>query len=226
MGIGRGRGLALFTLVALVAMALAAAVALGGTVPVVSMPTKPSGCEKVGATTSHDSEHLKAPPQTVKRTDHLVAVVKTNCGRFEIALDARRSPRVVNSFVYLARSGFYDGLLFYRVVPDFVIQGGDPRNNGTGGPGYTVTEAPPHGFHYSLGTAAMAKTLTDPPGTSGSNFFVVSGPQGRLLPPEYAEFGKVHVGLGTVKRIGALGTRDETPTQVVRIASITIKQRG
>src|SRR6202000_370167 len=145
--------------------------------------------------------HLKPPPQTVTRAAHLVAIVKTNCGRFRIQLDARRAPRIVNSFVYLARSGFYDGLLFYRVVPHFVVQGGDPNDNGTGGPGYHVTEAPPPGFHYRLGAVAMAKTLREPSGRAGSVFFVVTG-QGQHIADEYAILGRVGAGLATVKRIG------------------------
>jgi peptidyl-prolyl cis-trans isomerase B (cyclophilin B) len=221
-GRGRGRRLALLILAAFVVAAIGASVALGGTPP--ASPASSPGCKSVGPGRPHREPDLKAPPQTVKRSDHLVAIVETNCGRFTIALDARRAPRVVNSFVYLARMGFYDGLLFYRVVPNFVIQGGDPRNDGTGGPGYSVTEAPPKGFEYRFGTVAMAKTATAPAGASGSTFFVVSGNQAATLPDEYAELGQVRAGLGTVKRINALGTASEVPSQTIRIDSIRIKR--
>jgi peptidyl-prolyl cis-trans isomerase B (cyclophilin B) len=223
-GVGRGGRLALLTLAALAVMAIGASVAIGGSIPSVTTPA--GGCRRVAGPDARGDHNLKRPPQMVRRSDRLVAVIATNCGRFEIRLDARRSPRIVNSFVYLARSGFYDGLLFYRVVPNFVIQGGDPRNNGTGGPGYTVTEPPPKGFRYRLGTAAMAKTGLQPSGASGSVFFIVSGSQARGLPDEYAEFGQVSEGLGTVKRIDALGGAQERPSQVVRIDSIRIKRAG
>jgi peptidyl-prolyl cis-trans isomerase B (cyclophilin B) len=223
MKAGRGRGgcLALLTFVALVAMAIGATVALGGAAP--AIPATPKACSQASAARPHRNFDLKRPPQTVKRSDHLVAVVSTNCGRFEIKLDARRAPRIVNSFVYLARKHFYDGLLFYRVVANFVIQGGDPDNDGTGGPGYSVTEAPPANFKYRFGTVAMAKTGVAPPGTSESTFFIASGTQALSLPPEYADLGQVDAGLGTLKRINALGTANETPAQTVRIESIKIK---
>lgn len=219
--IGRGSRLALFTSVALAVMALAASIAMGGSVQ--AIPAIHT-CKPASTARAHPSQNLQAPPQTVSRHAHLVAVVETNCGQFEIQLDARQAPKIVNSFVYLSRSGFYDGLLFYRVVPDFVIQGGDPRNNGTGGPGYSVTEPPPSGFTYRLGTVAMAKTAEALPGASGSTFFIVSGKDGRDLPAEYAVVGQVSAGLATVKRIGALGTASERPSQVVRIDSIRIKR--
>jgi peptidyl-prolyl cis-trans isomerase B (cyclophilin B) len=220
---GRGGRLVLLTLAAFAVLAIGASVSSGGSVSTIPAA---STCAQASKTRSHDDSHLKPPPQTVNRGDHFVAVIETNCGRFEIRLDARRSPRVVNSFVYLARSGFYDGLLFYRVVPNFVIQGGDPTNNGTGGPGYSVVEPPPPGFKYRRGTVAVAKTLVAPAGASGSTFFIVSGSDGRLLPDEYAEIGQVSTGLATVKRIGALATPSERPSQVVRIDSIRIKRTG
>jgi peptidyl-prolyl cis-trans isomerase B (cyclophilin B) len=161
----------------------------------------------------------------VTRRDRLVAVVRTNCGRFAIDLDARRAPRIVNSFVYLARSGFYDGLLFYRVAPDFVIQGGSFPDNGIVGPGYHVTEPPPRGFHYRFGSVAMAKTATEPSGRAGSDFFVVAG-RGSFIKDEYAILGHVRAGDATVRRIDALGTASERPSQVVRIASIRIRRDG
>jgi peptidylprolyl isomerase len=151
-------------------------------------------------------------------------VVKTNCGRFRIRLDARRFPVVVNSFVYLARSGFYDGLHFNRVVPKFVIEGGDPRGDGTSGPGYHVVEPPPRGFHYRVGTVGMGKTYAEPRGRAGSDFFVVFG-HARSIAPDYAVVGRVFAGMSTVRKIGALGTTSERPSQVVRIDWIRIHRR-
>jgi cyclophilin family peptidyl-prolyl cis-trans isomerase len=169
------------------------------------------------------TEHLRRPPQTVTAADRLVAIVRTSCGRFRIRLDASRQPVTVNSFVYLARSGFYDGLSFYRVVPRFVIQGGDPTTSGRGGPGYSTTEAPPRHFRFRVGTVAMAKTYEAPRGRAGSIFFVIAGKEGRKVPDDYAILGQVVAGMRTVKRIDGLGTEDETPSQAVKIDWIRIR---
>jgi peptidyl-prolyl cis-trans isomerase B (cyclophilin B) len=169
------------------------------------------------------SVSFKAPKQTVGKGEKLTAVVETSCGRFEIALDARRAPKTVNSFVFLAEQGFYDGLTFHRVAPGFVIQGGDPLGNGTGGPGYSVDEKPPANLSYTEGTVAMAKSSAEPPGRSGSQFFVVLAADAGL-PPEYALVGKVSKGLDVVERIGKLGTPSEKPKQTVLIEKITIEK--
>jgi len=221
--IGLPRRLVVLLLAVLAAVLVWGTLATDGSTGAALIPS--GGCDAASRAPHDVDRHLHRPPQTVSRRDHLAAIVRTNCGSFEIALDARRAPRIVNSFVYLARSGFYDGLLFYRVVPDFIIQGGDPRNNGTGGPGYRVTEPPPRGFHYRIGTVAMANSFQERPGSAGSVFFVVTGQQGRYIHDRYAILGRVRAGLATVKRIGALGIR-EHPIQVVRIESIRIKQRG
>jgi cyclophilin family peptidyl-prolyl cis-trans isomerase len=212
-----------FILAVLATVAFGAATAFGGS-PHAAPAPRHGGCTLAHAGGSGPRRRAR-PPQTVTRESRLTAVVQTNCGRFEIKLDARRAPRIVNSFVYLARSRFYDGLLFYRVAPRFVIQGGDPHNNGSGGPGYRVTEPPPAGFHYHLGTVAMAKNGSEPSGSSGSVFFVDVG-EGRFIADEYALLGQVSAGLATVKRIDALGTTSEKPSQVVRINSIRIEKRG
>lgn len=183
------------------------------------------GCSVTHASPSRPAD-LHRPSQTITRSDRLIAIVKTNCGRFQIRLDARCAPITVNSFVYLARSGFYRGLDFYRVVPDFVIQAGDPREAGTGGPGYSTIEPPPRHFHFHLGAVAMAKAYADPRGWAGSIFFVVAGRQGRLLPNEYAILGQIKAGMSTVERIDALGTQSEKPRQVVKIEWIKIKDLG
>lgn len=180
------------------------------------------GCPTVHVTPPRHT-HLHRPPLTITRSDRLVAIVKTNCGRFRIRLDARRAPVTVNSFVHLARSGFYRGLDFYRVVPDFVIQAGDPSESDSGGPGYSTTERPPRNFHSRLGTVAMAKTAISPPGWAGSVFFIVAGGEARFLPNEYAILGRVGAGMATVERIDDLGTESEVPRQVVKIDWIKIR---
>jgi cyclophilin family peptidyl-prolyl cis-trans isomerase len=147
-----------------------------------------------------------------------VALVTTSLGTFAIRLDVRDSPHLVASFERLARRGFFDGTIFHRIVPGFVIQGGDPTGTGTGGPGYTTTDPPPPGTRYTHGTVAMAKTASDPKGTAGSQFFVVTAADAHLS-PDYALLGKVTSGLAVVDRIGTFGdpqTEQRTKRIVVR----------
>jgi peptidyl-prolyl cis-trans isomerase B (cyclophilin B) len=180
------------------------------------------GCEQVEAPQpKHVS--LKAPKQTLKKGEEATAVVQTSCGTFEIALDTTRAPKTANSFAYLSEEGFYDDLTFPRIVPDFVIQAGSPSNTTIGGPGYKVVEKPPANLAYTKGTVAMAKSSAEPPGTSGSQFYVVTGADAGL-PPGYALVGKVSEGLDVVERIGKLGTASEKPKQTVLIEKITIEK--
>ena len=130
------------------------------------------------------------------------------------------------------RDGFYDGLTFHRVVPDFVLQGGDPEGNGAGGPGYEVTQAPPESYVYAKGDVAMAKLPSDPAGTAGSQFFIVVSPQGAAAlgqpgePPLYAVVGHIldEESLATMNRIAALGVGDAPPVQPVWIWQATLEQ--
>ncbi len=179
------------------------------------------GCEAVPQPRPK-SVDLAAPPQRVHRGEKLTAVIKTSCGRFDIALDTRRAPRTTNSFAYLARHGVYDGLTFHRISPG-LIQGGDPSGEGTGGPGYRVDEAPPPNLAYTRGVAAMARASAEPPGRSGSQFFVVVGADAGL-PPDYAMLGRVSDGFDVVKRIAALGTASGEPRQTVLIKKVTIEK--
>jgi cyclophilin family peptidyl-prolyl cis-trans isomerase len=149
--------------------------------------------------------------------------VQTSCGTFEIALDTKRAPKIVNSFAYLADEGFYDGLDFNRVVSGFVVQGGDPLEDGTGGPGYTVVEEPPANAEYTRGVVAMAKSPSEPSGSAGSQFFVVTSLD-TGYPPEYALLGEVSEGYGVVDRINKLGTPHEVPKQTVLIEKVTIEK--
>jgi len=141
----------------------------------------------------------------------------TNCGSFRIRLDVRHSPRTTASFVYLARTHFFDRTIFHRIVPGFVIQGGDPTAMGSGGPGYSMVDTPKPTTRYTEGVVAMAKTGTEAPGTSGSQFFIVTGAD-IGLEPDYAVIGKVTEGLPVVQKIGKLGDpATEKPTEVVVI---------
>jgi peptidyl-prolyl cis-trans isomerase B (cyclophilin B) len=162
---------------------------------------------------------LDPPPEGTR------AVFETSCGPFEIELDTRRAPRTTASFAHLIEEGVYDGTGFHRVAPDFVIQGGDPAGDGTGGPGYFVDEPPPADLAYTEGTVAMAKTAAEPPGRSGSQFYVVTGPDAGL-PPEYALVGEVVEGAEVVNAIEDLGPPggDGAPSQPVVIEGATLEE--
>jgi cyclophilin family peptidyl-prolyl cis-trans isomerase len=158
----------------------------------------------------------------------LTAVVTTSCGTLEIRLATDQAPRTVNSFVSLARDGFYDDLLFHRIVPDFVAQAGDPLGTGEGGPGYKVVEAPPQDLRYTRGVVAMAKTQLEDPGTSGSQFFVVTesdGPAAQLT-PDYALLGRVEGGDDVLERLNGVPNdpADNRPTEPVVIEDVEIRE--
>jgi peptidyl-prolyl cis-trans isomerase B (cyclophilin B) len=181
-----------------------------------------AGCKRVEAPAPKQVS-LEAPQQGLRGGEAVTAVMQTSCGSFEIALDTQRAPKTASSFAYLSEEGFYDGLTFHRIVPGFVIQGGDPLGTGTGGPGYSVDEKPPSNLSYTKGTVAMAKSSAEPPGRSGSQFYVVTGADAGL-PPEYALVGRVSEGLEVVDRIGKLGTPSEKPKQAVLIEKVTIEK--
>jgi peptidyl-prolyl cis-trans isomerase B (cyclophilin B) len=149
-------------------------------------------------------------------------VMTTNKGSFTIELDPEQSPCATASLVQLANKGFFDGTKFHRIVRNFVIQGGDPTGTGSGGPGYTTVDTPPQDAAYSKGVVAMAKTGAEPPGTSGSQFFVVTG-DSVSLPPDYAIVGKVSDGMDVVDKIGKLGDANEQPTEKVLLTKVTAK---
>jgi len=168
---------------------------------------------------------LKAPENVLSPGEKATATVQTSCGDFVIELDTKASPKTANSFAYLAEQGVYDDTWFHRIVPGFVIQGGDPRQDGTGGPGYSVDEPPPADAAYLKGVVAMAKGAVEPPGRSGSQFFVVTAADAGL-PPDYAILGQVIDGTNVVDRIAKLGDpasgQSGTPLQPVLIETITI----
>ena len=185
-------------------------------------PAQAAGCEKVPAPKPGTPVKLPKPTDKLDPGKTYVARVLTSCGEFDITLDAKRAPLTGGSFAYLAGKRFYDGLTFHRIVPGFVIQGGDPKGDGSGGPGYSVTEAPPQDLVYSKGVVAMAKTQTEAAGTSGSQFFVVTGEDAEL-DPDFALLGKVTKGQKVVDKIGVLAVgSDEAPTQPVVIRTIRI----
>ena len=151
--------------------------------------------------------------------------VDTSKGTFTFELATKISPCTTASFAGLVKKGFFDGLTFHRIVPGFVIQGGDPEGTGMGGPGYSTVDAPPQDTQYKKGLVAMAKTQAEPAGTSGSQFFVVTGADVGL-PPDYAVLGNVTDGIDVVEKIGKLGDPNDpngTPTEPVKIDKMELK---
>lgn len=165
------------------------------------------------------------PPQTIDPSADYRATMCTSEGDITFFLDAKNAPVATNNFVFLASQGFYDGLDFHRAVKDFMVQGGDPAANGSGGPGYTVQGEVPTN-NYPVGSLAAAKTSTDPPGTMGSQFFIVTGSKGATLPNEYALFGRVNKGADVAQKIESYATQAETLTKKVTINAIRITENG
>jgi peptidyl-prolyl cis-trans isomerase B (cyclophilin B) len=185
---------------------------------------KAGGCTDVSAPSPRDDANHKAPTSGLDPGKTYDVAVKTNCGQFTITLDAKGSPKTSASFASLVRDGFYDDTIFHRIVPGFVIQGGDPTGTGTGGPGYSTVEAPPPMTTYDKYVVAMAKTASEPPGTAGSQFFIVTASTIQL-PAEYALLGKVTDGQDVVDRIGKLGDPNtEKPTRPVVISTMSVDE--
>jgi peptidyl-prolyl cis-trans isomerase B (cyclophilin B) len=183
------------------------------------------GCTDVKAPAPRDGGGATAPKERLDPEKTYDLVFKTNCGSFTVTLDLAKAPATAASLVALARSGFYDDTLFHRIVPGFVIQGGDPTQVGNGGPGYQTVDAPPSDASYTKGVVAMAKAASEPAGTSGSQFFVVTGAD-IGLPAEYAVVGDVTSGIEVVERIGEFGDpATEQPTRPLVIESVTVEEQ-
>jgi peptidyl-prolyl cis-trans isomerase B (cyclophilin B) len=179
----------------------------------------PAGCTQVSAP---PGKHVQLSQPTRTLPGPATATVETSCGTFKITLDTTRAPKTTASFAYLARRGVYDDTAFHRIIPGFLVQGGDPTGTGTGGPGYFVDEAPPQDLSYTRGIVAMAKSPVEPPGRSGSQFFVVTETDAGLTPDD-ALLGRVSSGFDVVQRIEQLGTPSGKPRAPVVIQRITIQ---
>lgn len=181
-------------------------------------------CEEVEAPEPKELD-LNAP--SAKKPTAKAVVFDTSCGSFTVSLDASAMPKTAASFQHLAEEGAYDETAFHRVITDFVVQGGDPLGDGTGDAGYTITEKVPPSTAYTAGTVAMAKTQVEPPGTSGSQFYIVTAPADAALPPDYAVVGEVTEGFETVEAIEALAggqAMQDRPTMPVVIRSATVEE--
>lgn len=186
------------------------------------------GCRTVARPIPKGPQHIAKPTLKLDPAKRYVVQLTTNCGKIDVQLDVRSAPAIAASFVYLVRMGFYNDLTFHRVVANFVIQGGDPNGDGSGGPGYTVIERPPASLRYTKGTVAMAKAATDPAGAAGSQFFIVTGSHVEL-PPQYALLGKVVGGQSTLSAISHVPTtagsdgEDSSPKIPIVISKATVE---
>ena len=143
------------------------------------------------------------PPMTIDANKKYTAVIETSCGKITLDLDAKAAPKTVNNFVFLAGKKFFDGIIFHRVVKDFVIQSGSPDGTGSGGPGYKFEDELPQDG-YKLGSLAMANSG---PATNGSQFFIVTGQNGTTLPNNYSRFGMVTGGLEVAQKLESFAAR-------------------
>lgn len=180
-------------------------------------------CPPAEGTAERTTQFEATPPFCIDPEGTITAVIETNRGSFTMELYPDRAPITVNSFVFLARNRFYEGVSFHRIIPGFVIQGGDAVGNpvGTGGPGYTFVDELPAAGDYVVGSVAMANAG---PNTNGSQFFVVTGDNGIALPPQWALFGQVIEGLDVVMDIESTGTESGTPTEETVMLSVTITE--
>jgi peptidyl-prolyl cis-trans isomerase B (cyclophilin B) len=186
-----------------------------------------AGCRDVELPEPKPDGGQQKPKEKLGAGTTYEVVFETSCGAFTVELDQKTSPNTAASVAALVENGFFDGLTFHRIVPGFVIQGGDPTGTGTGGPGYSTRDVPPQDASYVKGVVAMAKAGNEPPGTSGSQFYVVTGADVGL-PPEYAVLGKVTKGIETVELIDQQGDPASgelgTPLTPVVIEKATLQE--
>jgi peptidyl-prolyl cis-trans isomerase B (cyclophilin B) len=195
--------------------------AAGGTQTAATAPPSAQGCKQIATAPAPKPDGgAKKPTKPLASGKTWTLEFKTSCGSFTVTLDLKRGPKASASMVALAKAGFFKNTIFHRIVPGFVIQGGDPTQRGTGGPGYSTVDKPPPNTAYTKGVVAMAKAPNEAAGTAGSQFYVVTGANANL-PPDYAVLGKVTKGAATVDRIGALGDQNEKPTQTVVLYDVT-----
>ena len=187
-----------------------------------------AGCKDVEQPPPREAGGQKPPGAPLDPAKTYEVELSTSCGAFTIQLDQKTAPKAAASFAALARSGFFDDTIFHRIVPGFVIQGGDPTASGTGGPGYSTRDRVPANAAYVPGVVAMAKAGNEPAGTAGSQFFVVTGADTGLT-TDYALLGKVTKGMDVVQAIGELGDPASggagTPLQSVVIEGAKVRER-
>ena len=181
----------------------------------------PSECPPADGSAPKTQRFDGPPPMCIDLSKRYTAEMVTSKGTMIFALDAVSAPRTVNNFVFLARYHYFDGIVFHRIIPGFVLQGGDPEGTGAGGPGYRFEDELPQPGRYELGSLAMANAGRD---TNGSQFFVISGPDGMRLPPLYSLFGQLVSGGTSSRPSTRRGRRSGAPKEKVLIESVTVTE--
>jgi cyclophilin family peptidyl-prolyl cis-trans isomerase len=178
------------------------------------------------ATSSGAKTFANPPDMKIDTKKKYTAVVDTTLGSFKIGLFPLETPKTVNNFIFLSREGFYNGVIFHRIIQTFMVQTGDPTGTGSGGPGYRFADELPPKHKYDVGIVAMANAG---PNTNGSQFFICTGANSRSLDnyPNYTQFGQVIEGLDVVQKIAAVpvtsnGQEVSKPTNPPAIKTITI----
>lgn len=190
--------------------------------PAPKPPAKPTQPQTMPA-----KQYPTVPAMSIDATKAYTATLETDKGSIVVALNAKATPVTVNNFVFLAREKFYDGTIFHRTIPGFMIQGGDPQGTGMGGPGYTNVETPTENTMYSRGVIAMAKKGNEPAGTFGSQFFIMHADY--ALPKDYVAFGQVTSGLEVVDAIATAPTQPggegSKPVTPIVVKTVTIDEQ-
>ena len=167
------------------------------------------------------------PAMAIDPNKKYTALIKTSLGDMTVELYPKDAPNTVNNFVFLARDGFYNGVIFHRVMKDFMVQTGDPTGTGRGDPGYKFADELKGPQTYTKGTLAMANAG---PNTQGSQFFISHGPRAESLPKNYSIFGKVTGGLDVLDKIANVPVRpspsgeNSAPNDPPKIESIQITE--
>ena len=187
-------------------------------VPLLPAPANTS-CPKFDGSSPHYTKFAAAPPQCLDPTKTYTVTFETDAGTFAAVLNPKQAPKTANNFAFLAGYHYFDGIAFHRVIPGFVIQGGDPTGTGGGGPGYSFADELPQAGQYKLGSLAMANSG---PNTNGSQFFVITGDHGVGLQPNYSLFGQVTTGMDVVKKIEADGTSSGAPKVTHKMIKVTV----
>lgn len=193
--------------------------------PPAQQATPDNKTKETNNTSNTSDKSMTAPAMQIDQSKTYVATLHTSKGDIEIELNAKDTPITANNFVVLAKQGFYNGTIFHRVIKGFMIQGGDPKGDGTGGPGYRFNDEPVKG-EYSRGTVAMANAG---PNTNGSQFFIMH--QDNPLPPLYVIFGHVTKGLDVVDAIAETPVRASAtgepsqPVEKITVNTVDIQER-
>lgn len=190
--------------------------------PAVQQNQKQEAIE-VNAIVQRNNKYTTQPPMTINTEKQYFAVVNTSMGTFKIRLLAQDAPLTVNNFVFLSREGYFNGIVFHRIIKDFMIQSGDPLGTGTGGPGYKFKDELPNKIQYAPGVVAMANAGAN---TNGSQFFICNGEKATLLnnSPNYTIFGQVVEGMDVVLKISSVPVQNNGMGEVSKpVNSVTIK---